>query len=119
MAVVKSGGRNAITDYATERKVGSMAALVDCRLHTGRTHQIRVHMAHIGCAVVNDPLYGGRLRSKYTKDPQIQAALRAHSNQALHAYNLGFVHPVTGEALNFETGISNKINEIMKILDPV
>ena len=104
MAVLKSGGREAITDYRVERAFGPpdrpLAARVACRLETGRTHQIRVHLASKGAPCLGDPLYGsGRPAAP------IQAAIEAAGlmRQALHAAVLGFVHPVTGEALRFET----------------
>lgn len=86
MAVV-SNGRQALTRYLVRERLG-VATLVECRLQTGRTHQIRVHMAHIGHPLVGDPVYGLR-RSK-------DARLEAFSRQALHAFRLGLVHPVTG-----------------------
>lgn len=104
MAVLKSGGREAITDYRVERAFGPqdrpLAARVACRLETGRTHQIRVHLASKGAPCLGDQLYGsGRPATP------VQAAIEASglSRQALHAAVLGFVHPVTGEALRFET----------------
>ncbi|MDB5441554.1 MAG: pseudouridine synthase, RluA family, partial [Caulobacteraceae bacterium] len=104
MAVLRSGGRLAITDYAIERAYGPsekpLAARVRCRLETGRTHQIRVHLASQGAPVLGDPLYGGGATA-----PGVRAAILAAGlkRQALHAAVLGFVHPVTGEEMRFET----------------
>jgi 23S rRNA pseudouridine1911/1915/1917 synthase len=76
-------------------------ARVSCRLETGRTHQIRVHMAHIGHALVGDPVYGGRRRvSEKTLGP-VAAEVNGFARQALHAATLGFVHPVSGEEMEF------------------
>lgn len=86
MAVVPSG-RPALTRYLVRERLG-VATLVECRLQTGRTHQIRVHMAHIGHPLVGDPVYGLR-RSKDVR-------LEAFPRQALHAFRLGLVHPATG-----------------------
>src|SRR5262252_7571563 len=84
MAVRRTGGRAAITDYWVECRFGPplqpMASLVRARLHTGRTHQVRVHLAHLGCPVVGDPLYG-----RAPRNSDVPASLRAFRRQALHA----------------------------------
>ena len=104
MAVLKSGGREAVTDYAVERTFGPaarpLAARVGCRLHTGRTHQIRVHLASRGAPCLGDPVYGSGQPARPVREAVEAAGLR---RQALHAAVLGFVHPVSGEALRFET----------------
>ncbi len=99
MAVVASG-RPARTLYEVAEVLHG-TALIRCRLITGRTHQIRVHMAHVGHGLVGDPLYSGRQWRNLT-DPSALAACRDFPRQALHAWRLGFTHPVTGEALEFE-----------------
>ena len=100
MAVLRQGGREAITHYRTRDVFAGKAALVVCRLETGRTHQIRVHMAHIGNPCLGDPIYGSGAPAR-----EVQAILKdtGFSRQALHAAVLGFVHPITGDALRFET----------------
>jgi len=77
-------------------------SLIQCNLETGRTHQIRVHMAHAGHPLVGDPLYGGSLKLPKRATPELVTALRGFRRQALHAERLAFEHPVTGEALSFD-----------------
>ncbi len=104
MAVLAAGGRRAITHYRTARVFGPvgkpLGALVSCRLETGRTHQIRVHLAHLGAPCLGDPAYGAGAPAPAVRAAMAAAGLR---RQALHAAVLGFRHPVTGEALRFET----------------
>lgn len=114
VAVLEEGstsGKHAITNYkvlegygqAPGKSVGTViASLVECRLETGRTHQIRVHMAHIGCPLLGDPLYG-RSRTPALATPEATAAIKGFQRQALHAAILGFDHPVSKERLRFET----------------
>jgi 23S rRNA pseudouridine1911/1915/1917 synthase len=93
MAILRRGGREAVTLYSTLGRVGAKAALIECRLMTGRTHQIRVHMASIGHPLVGDPVYG-RARSG-------TSALARFPRQALHAATIAFRHPIDGRALHF------------------
>jgi len=92
------GGRRAVTHVETRERFGDRAALVQCTLETGRTHQIRVHLAEHGHPLVGDPVYGGRPR-----DPRVRQAAAHLGRQALHATLLAFAHPITGEPLRFET----------------
>ncbi len=103
-AVVDHGGRHAVTRARVDEVFGTppALALVDCWLETGRTHQIRVHMAHAGHGLVGDPTYGGRRKPNAAAlGPAAAEALAAFPRQALHAATLGFEHPVTGAALSF------------------
>ena len=99
MAVVKNG-RPARTVYEVRESFGG-TSLVECRPVTGRTHQIRVHMAHIGHALVGDPLYSGR-QWRSLADPQAGSACHKFPRQALHAWRLEFAHPVSKEVVTFE-----------------
>lgn len=103
-AVVMAGGRHAVTRARVLDGFGvpPCAALLECRLETGRTHQIRVHLAHVGHALIGDATYGGRRKLPARALPaEAAAAADSFPRQALHAATLGFVHPVTGAALRF------------------
>lgn len=117
MAVVdEARGRYAVTHYRTlERPAG--AALLECRLETGRTHQIRVHLSHIGHPLIGDPVYGRGHGARVSRIPQAsREAVRAFPRQALHAAVLGFEHPVTGEALSFESPLPRDLVMLLKAL---
>ncbi|WP_291841533.1 RluA family pseudouridine synthase [Maricaulis sp.] len=118
-------GKHAITNYTTLKRFGQaegaaigtgMAAKVECRLETGRTHQIRVHMAHINCPLLGDPMYGQK-RGRLLDHDDESGTLRAFRRQALHAAILGFDHPVTGEALRFETDLPDDMKRVEAILE--
>lgn len=120
MAVCAPGqGRHAVTRAKREAVFGvpPSAAHLSCWLETGRTHQIRVHLAHIGHALIGDPIYGGhkRLPEKGFLESAINAA-RAFPRQALHARTLGFIHPVTGDALSFEASMPADMADLRKLL---
>ncbi len=103
MAVVARNGKMALTHYKTVVNFGTAAALVSCKLATGRTHQIRVHFAHIGHPLIGDPIY---LKRKPAAAALLPDAVRGLAldfpRQALHAETLGFTHPITGKPLHFE-----------------
>ena len=96
----EESGKHAVTHYRLRERFRAHS-LLQCNLETGRTHQIRVHLTHIGHPLVGDPLYGGGLKLPKRAAPELVAALRGFRRQALHAERLAFEHPVTGEALSF------------------
>lgn len=121
MAIVAHGGKHAHTRYRVVRPfAGGAVSLVECRLSTGRTHQIRVHMTSIGHPLVGDQTYGRSRSAKLKAIPELaRAALLAFPRQALHAYLLGFTHPTTGETVRFESEIPKDINELMALLEQI
>jgi 23S rRNA pseudouridine1911/1915/1917 synthase len=118
MAVVTRGGKQAATLYAVERAWGAACCLVRLKLLTGRTHQIRVHLAEIGHPVVGDPVYLRRTPASARLLPEkARAALLGFPRQALHAETLGFRHPVTGEALEFRAPMPPDMAGLVTLLD--
>ncbi len=113
MAVVPAGGRTAVTRARTLERFGDparpRAALVECRLETGRTHQIRVHLAYVGHPLVGDSVYG---RRRLGTDP----ALAEFPRQALHAASLGFVHPRSGAAMRFDAPTPPDLADLLERL---
>ncbi len=121
MAVVKKGGKPAATTYRVLKRFGAEASLIECRLATGRTHQIRVHLAAIGHPVLGDPAYGRpppRGRCGPLPEP-IKAGLKRLGRQALHAYLIGFDHPITGKRLEFSSDIASDISSLINELERI
>jgi len=111
MAIVEEGrGKRAVTHYRLVELLRG-ASLVECRLETGRTHQVRVHMSSIGHPLLGDPVYG---RSR----PEHKDVLKRlnFDRQALHAAELGFVHPVLNENLSFKSALPSDIQELLRAL---
>jgi 23S rRNA pseudouridine1911/1915/1917 synthase len=120
--VKREGGREAITHYRVEERYGAkgkptVASLIECRLETGRTHQIRVHLASIGHPVIGDRTYGSGFATKPALLPEPARSLAAgFPRQALHAYLLGFEHPVSHEEMAFESPLPADISELSEAL---
>ncbi len=115
-AVLFEGGRHAVTRVRIVEPFGNpgVACLVECWLETGRTHQIRVHMAHAGHGLIGDPVYGGRRKlGEKAIGVKGAAAAKAFARQALHAAVLGFEHPVTGEDLRFEAPLPEDMAQLI------
>ena len=113
MAVV-ADGRNAITDYAVVERL-RFASLVRCRLRTGRTHQIRVHMKHNGHPIVGDPLYSGP-QWRGIPDKRIQKVLSSLGRQMLHAAKITFEHPRSGSIVAFEAPLPDDFRAVLDVL---
>ncbi|MDE2444648.1 MAG: RluA family pseudouridine synthase [Alphaproteobacteria bacterium] len=116
MAVSNSAlAKEAITHYQVEEEFGKapVASLVRCNLETGRTHQIRVHLAHIGHPLLGDGTYGGGFTSSKVKlNPEARQSLSYLRGQALHAAVIGFDHPVTGKHLRFEANLPSFLSQL-------
>jgi 23S rRNA pseudouridine1911/1915/1917 synthase len=110
-------GKHAVTHYYTMERLGYVS-FVRCRLETGRTHQIRVHMKHIGHTLFNDERYGGEqiLRgTQFSKYKQfVENCFKICPRQALHARTLGFVHPRTGEEMNFSSELPADMTQLLE-----
>lgn len=119
MATTRTAGREAITHYHVKKVFGDgLVSLVECRLETGRTHQIRVHLTSIGHPLLGDPTYGGGQKTRKSKlTPEAQAALERLGRQALHAHHLGFEHPTTGERLAFDAPIPPDMKSLLLSLE--
>ena len=118
MAVVSEGhGKPAATRYRVERAFGDKAALLECRLLTGRTHQIRVHLSHGGHPLIGDPVYGTRGGRAVARSGPAGEAVSAFPRQALHARLLGFAHPATGQHLRFESALPADLERLFEDLE--
>lgn len=112
---VRDDGRDAVTHYRLRERFRAHT-LLECRLETGRTHQIRVHMAHLKHPIVGDPLYGGPLKLPRGATEALIATLRGFKRQALHAETLEFVHPVTGEPVRCTAPVPDDLRELIRVL---
>jgi len=119
---VRKDGREAITHYAVEARYGGEGwdiTRIECVLETGRTHQIRVHMAHIGHPLVADQLYAPGFATKVNRLPEpLRTDIATLGRQALHAAELGFEHPATGEEMFFEAPLPPDLANLEDHLEP-
>ena len=113
-AVLLQGGRHAVTRARVIETFGAHAALLCCKLETGRTHQIRVHLAYVGHALVGDPLYGGRRR--FAANAPCADTANSFQRQALHAETLGFEHPVSKRPMQFKSPLPQDFASLLDSL---
>lgn len=114
-AVVEFGGKEAVTHYRVEERFRAHT-LVRCQLETGRTHQIRVHMAHIHFPLLGDKLYAGRPKLPKAASLELIEALQQFPRQALHAFKLGLLHPEDGEYCEWEIELADDIAALLPLL---
>lgn len=123
MAITDRGGKHAVTHYRTLETYSSgghyVASKIECQLETGRTHQVRVHMASINHPLIGDPVYGNPGRLPAAVSGMVKSELKGFKRQALHARTLGFLHPVSGKALKFSSELPNDMSRLLETLASV
>ncbi len=112
---VRPDGKEAITRFSVRERFRAHS-LIDVQLQTGRTHQIRVHMAYLHHPLVGDPVYGGRLSLPKGISPGLEQVLRNFKRQALHAWRLSFQHPLSGEAMSFAAELPTDMQQLIEVL---
>ncbi len=115
MSVVQQGGKQAATNYVLKEQFGTIASLIVCRLESGRTHQIRVHLNYIGNSLIGDPLYGNNKKISSGEDP-ILKFIKRFGRQALHAKSLEFIHPSRQEQVRFSTPLPSDMQTLIEAL---
>jgi len=116
MSGAARSGKRAVTHWKVTGRYGAVTVL-ELRLETGRTHQIRVHLSEAGFPLLGDPVYGSSGRISQLRDTELGAMIRRLGRQALHARTLGFIHPVTGEYLEFSSPLPDDMTQILEYLD--
>ncbi len=116
MTAAMGKGRLAITEWKVVKRFKHFS-LIECRLHTGRTHQIRVHLTEMGYPLVGDALYGRGRGVSEKFNPQVKAAVKNLNRQALHAFKLGFDHPAGGKRMTFNSPLPDEIGVLIKLLE--
>ena len=119
MALVQSGGKYAATNYKTLETFGRTASFVQCNLETGRTHQIRVHLSSKGANLIGDKVYVKNKKSSVIAPADVKNYINNFPRQALHAASLGFVHPKTGQMMNFCSELPADMQELISVLRKV
>jgi 23S rRNA pseudouridine1911/1915/1917 synthase len=125
MAVLEEGGRAAISRFTLLKSFqisgkNAFSSLIEAKLETGRTHQVRVHLNHLGHSLLGDPVYGTPTsqQAKWKSLPRaVQEAIQSLPGQALHARTLGFQHPITGESLHFEAPLFEGMQGLLDALN--
>lgn len=119
MAIVANSGKRAVTHYKVLERFKQAASLVQCNLETGRTHQIRVHLSSIGCNLIGDDVYVKAKKSCVSLPAAVKSYVNSFPRQALHAYSLGFIHPVLHKEMSFTADFPNDIKELLERLRSV
>ena len=116
-SIFKDGGKKAITNYIVKRNFSNVASIVECKLLTGRTHQIRVHLSNSGNAIIGDKKYGkNKLKLLKNVDKSLSKHIISFKRQALHAYFLSFIHPIKKIKIQFNSKLPSDINELVEKL---
>ncbi len=113
--IVRDGGKDAVTHYRVLEKFKHFT-LVKVMLETGRTHQIRVHLSHVGYSLVGDPMYRGRLRVPKAASEELSEALHLFKRQALHAAKLGLIHPETGQENSWKVSMPEDMQQLISVI---
>ena len=116
MAVLENGGKSAVTNYKTLEVFGKAVSLLQCNLETGRTHQIRVHLSTHGHALVGDKVYVKNKKSALALSEPLKSYVNEFPRQALHAKSLGFIHPRSGEFMQFDSSLPADMTELSEKL---
>lgn len=117
MVTLKTGGRKAVTNYTVhEIYQNGLLAMVECKLDTGRTHQIRVHLSAINHSIVGDATYGNRKKSLNGASGEVKNMVDNFPRQALHSYKISFFHPVSKEEMEFEVGLPDDIEKLRMVI---
>jgi 23S rRNA pseudouridine1911/1915/1917 synthase len=118
MTVMKLGGKKAVTNYSVQKIYqNSLLSLVECRLETGRTHQIRVHMSAIGHSLVGDQVYGARKKNLNGISEDLQNLIDNFPRQALHSYKIAFLHPISKQEMEFTVDLPQDMRNLLSLID--